>query len=182
MITCPQYQATLPDGAYHCQYCGLTFGAAPTGRMQSGRMSPSSPAAASKWRDVMPGAPRWALPVYYAIAAWWMLSGVWDILQVTALGEGSVGLFDMIVIAFGAITALIGLGLILRVDEIRDFVNILCFLQILFGLLGIVQGFLLAGGLGMLGIFVMVGSIIDVLTGFLMIYLLGETDTRARDI
>ena len=130
----------------------------------------------------MPGSPRWVLPVYYAIAVWWMLGGIWNVIQVTVFGEGGIGFFDWISIVFGGLTALIGFGLIMRWDDVRDVVNVLCFLRIIFGLFGIVQGFLLAGLLGVIGIFIMIGSIIDVLTGFLMIYLLGETETRARDI
>ena len=130
----------------------------------------------------MPGAPGWVLPAYYAIAAWWMLSAVWNILRATVLSKGGIDFIDGIGIFFSVISALIGLGLLLRVDSVRDVVNFFCFLRIIFGLFGIVQGFLFSGVLGMLGIMIMIASIIDVLTGALMIYLIGETDTSARDI
>ena len=180
MTKCPGCNATLPDGAFHCQFCGAQFGTTPRPARPAGRVQAA--ASPSRWGEAMPGSPRWVLPVYYAIAVWWMLGGIWNVIQVTVFGEGGIGFFDWISIVFGGLTALIGFGLIMRWDDVRDVVNVLCFLRIIFGLFGIVQGFLLAGLLGVIGIFIMIGSIIDVLTGFLMIYLLGETETRARDI
>jgi hypothetical protein len=128
----------------------------------------------------MSGAPRWAVPAYNAIVAWWILGGIWNVLQGTVFAsKEDANIFGIIIAIFGAITALVGLGLILRIDLVRGIVNILCFLRILGGIRGLIIGFFLSGPLGMLGIGMMIASIIDIGTGGFMIYLIGETETRA---
>src|SRR5437899_1950147 len=172
MIKCPGCQATLPDGALQCQFCGAQLAAPPVARGYARGQTRQSSA--------MPGAPSWVMPAYYGIALWWMLSGAWDILQATVwAGKDSGGFLDVLGILFGGITALVGLGLLLRIDVVRGIVNVLCFLQIVFGILGLITSFLLSGPLGMIGILGMIHSIVDIGTAGLMIYLIGETETRA---
>ena len=69
----------------------------------------------------MPGAPGWVLPTYYAIAAWWTLSGVWDILQSTVFAKEGLGFFGGITILIGAVTALADhLDVFLGGEKIRE--------------------------------------------------------------
>ena len=172
MVKCPNCQATLPDGAFQCQFCRTQLALPPGAARGYGRPSRQSAA--------MPGSPSWVMPAYYGIALWWMFSGVWDILHATLwAGKDSGGFLDILGIVFGGITALVGLGLLLRIDVVRGIVNVLCFLQILFGILGLITSFLLSGPFGMIGVLGMIHSIVDIGTAALMIYLIGETDTRA---
>ncbi|MBM3494480.1 MAG: hypothetical protein FJX72_09210 [Armatimonadetes bacterium] len=161
MVKCPGCSATLPDGAQVCQFCGRALGP-PSVRL--GRAPVGKPA------DVMPGAPAWVKPVYNLIAGYWILNGAWGVLSDTALagkdGPNFVGA------AFGALGALIGLGLLLRIDRIRGVVNFVCALQILFGILDVISAFLIGWPL------MMFLAMFQVFTAGLMIFLIGETDTH----
>jgi hypothetical protein len=166
MQQCSKCNATLPDFAKSCQFCGNTWSAPPpppgTGPSKIG-------AAVSSLR--------WVKPAYYGIAGWWVISGVLSVLEGAGVmgeagGLGVVGAF------FGAITALIGLGLILQVDAARGIVNVLCFLQIFFGLLDLVFLFFSPFIGGVWGIISVILTFIQIGLAGLMIFLIGETETR----
>lgn len=167
MVKCPKCQATLPDGAYVCQFCQTSFGTAPRvpGRPAIGAAGKSSIAA--------PGAPGWVVPFYYLIAAWWVVDGAQ--LAYQSLSGGLVATLGLVI---GVVSALVGLGLLLRIEAARGIVNVLCFLQILDGLLALV--FLLFSGIGGLwGAVSLIFTFIRIGFAGLMIYLIGETDSRA---
>ena len=175
MVKCPHCSATLPDGAFQCQFCGTQFAAAPAGT-QRGFTQP----AASRFNDAMPGAPKWVAPVYNLIAAWWIIDGVWTILRGTVLaGKDSGGFFTTVFMIIGGVTALVGIGLLLRIDVVRGIVNVLCLLQILDGALGLIMAFFMTSVFGIWGAIGMIMSAIRIAQAGLMIYLIGETDTRA---
>jgi hypothetical protein len=80
---------------------------------------------------------------------------------------------------FGAITALIGLGLILSVDAARGIVNVIAFLHIFFGLFSLVMLFLGGASFGLAALLMLFLTFLDIgLSGF-MIFLISETETRA---
>jgi hypothetical protein len=166
MQHCSKCNATLPDFAKSCQFCGNTWSAPP----------PAPGTKASKVGAAVSSL-KWVKPAYYAIAGWWVLSGVLTVL----VGAGVVGGSDntsIVDIVFGTITALIGLGLILQVDAARGVVNVLCFLQILFGLFGLAMLFLNPFVGGLWGVIAAVMAFIQIGLGGLMIFLIGETETR----
>ncbi|NLH99565.1 MAG: zinc ribbon domain-containing protein [Chthonomonadales bacterium] len=165
MTKCPGCNATLPDGAQRCQFCGRTLGP-PSVRL--------GPRPAGRSADTMPGAPAWVKPVYNLIAIYWVLNGAWGILSDTALA-GKDGP-NLVGAAFGALGALIGLGLLLRIEAVRGVVNFVCALQILFGLLDVLSAFLLGWVLGL------ILAIVQIATAGLMIFLIGETETRAPNL
>ena len=108
MTKCPKCNATLPDGSSSCQFCGNQWAGAP------GSVSRSSKTAYSE------GTPEWIWPAYYGISGWWILNGIYAILAATVFAPKSGGgVGSMIGLVIGAITALIGLGLILRVEAAR---------------------------------------------------------------
>jgi hypothetical protein len=162
---CPNCQATLPDFAKSCQFCGTAFAQPP----------PPPGTRASKVGSAV-NSLRWVKPAYYGIAGWWVLSGLLVVLEgLGVVGGGRLGVIDVL---FGAVTALIGLGLILQVDAARGVVNVLCFLQILFGLFGLAMLFLNPFVGGTWGVIAAVMTFIQIGLAGLMIFLIGETETR----
>jgi hypothetical protein len=168
MIKCPKCDASLPDGAGMCQFCQAVW--AP----QAGNRPAGRPVAGMQFNRPE----TWTSKAYYAVAAWWVISGVWSVLQATLFATkenpgSAVGL------VFGAITALVGIGLLLRVELVRNIVVFLAALNILLGLFGIAMTFLTPFVGGIWGAVVIVHEFIDIALNGLMIFLIGETDSHA---
>ena len=122
----------------------------------------------------MPGAPRWVKPAYNLIASYWILNGVWGIISDTVLA-GKDGP-NLVGAAMGALGALIGLGLLLRIEAVRGVVNFVCALQILFGILDVITAFILGSPL------MMILALVQIATAGLLIFLIGETETRGPNL
>jgi hypothetical protein len=170
MIQCPSCKATLPDGAGHCQFCGATFAATPPSR----RTDSDDP-------DLGGGdSPSWVWPAYYGISIWWILSGVWGIIQ-ELMSKNPGSFWSIVSMGISAVTALVGLGLILRVEQARGIVNVLCFLQILNGVFGLLGGFVMSFApiIGIFGAIAMIVSALDIVFAILMIFVIGETESLA---
>src|SRR5687768_5677167 len=104
MISCPKCNATLPDGAGHCQFCGTTFAA---GAPPSRRGMSEDPDYGGS------GSPKWVWPAYYIISVWWILSGIWGVIQ-GLLSKDPGSFFGIISMGISGLTALVGIGLIFR--------------------------------------------------------------------
>lgn len=89
------------------------------------------------------------------------------------------GGFAYVGIVFGAITALVAIGLMARIELVRGIVNILSFLRILSGALGLWGALMGSLFIGPLAILFAIFSAIDMASGLFMIYLIGETDKYA---
>ena len=125
------------------------------------------------------GQPKWVWPAYYSICAYFILTGLVGVIM-TAISisraKDGVGIFDYVSLVVGAITALIGIGLVAKVDFVRGIVNIFCWIQIVSSVLG-AASLLLAGLiLGPFAILMAFWRLIDAVTAGLMIFLIGETD------
>jgi vacuolar-type H+-ATPase subunit I/STV1 len=114
-------------------------------------------------------------PSTTSIAGWWILNGVWGIVE-SLLFTKSISIFGLV---FGAITALVGLRLILRVELARNIVNIICWLQILFGILGFLFAFTLSFAIPLLAAIAMIRAVIQVVLSLVMVFVIGETGPRA---
>lgn len=170
MKKCPGCNATLPDMATGCQFCGASFAPpVPAGR-GAGRLGGIV--------DYTGGRPSWVLPAYYGIAAWWVLSGLREVVSSTVVAHGEIGILTLLI---GGATALVGLGLLLRVEAVRGIVNVLCFIQILDGAMSLVIGVFMTGILGVWGAIGMIFSALQIALACLMIFLIGETDTKGPD-
>ncbi len=141
-------------------------------------MRPAYGRAAPASGFAMPGTPGWVLPAYYGISGWWFLNGVWTVLSTLISKNGASG-FGVIIVVIGGLTALVGLGLILRIDAVRGIVNVLCALNILFGAIGLITAFFMTGVFGIWAAIGMIRNAIQIAMAGLMIYLIGETDTHA---
>lgn len=133
--------------------------------------------------------PTWVWPAYYAMCALFIVEGGGDILQAflssheKILGQ-EIGLsaFSYIEMFFGGVTALIGIGLLVRIEVFRAIVNFVCALRILRGLAGLLGG--LGGTLlfGALGLVVVLMNLVTIATAAFMIYLIGETEKSAPNL
>lgn len=171
MVNCPQCNATLPPGSVHCQFCGASFGAAPPGR-------PGAPGARPTGHYAGRRGLEWVPIAYTLVSIWWIVDGGLSVARGLSTGSGSISL-GMI---FGALTALVGLGLLLKVEFVRGIVNFLSFFQILFGLFDVVVLFFLSPIVGIWGPIGMILAFIRVGVGGLMIFLIGETETRGPNL
>src|ERR1044072_8274901 len=106
MITCPKCNATLPDWAQTCQFCqtdvkAVTRPAAPVGAKPSLTNSLS---------------PSWVPGAYYALCAFFIIEGAYDIFEAFALTKQKVmgqtigwGFASYLGIAIGVFTAILGI-------------------------------------------------------------------------
>lgn len=163
MITCPGCNNSLPDWAKTCQFCGRDVSKVPR------------PAAA-------PAAPRYVRPVntwivtaYYAIAVWYIIGGLRSV--GTTLYESrqdGFGGFTGIGLIFGIATLLIGIGLLMKLEIIRNIVVFFAGLAIIFGVIGLffsIGGTLFTGWFGLL---MVVMTLLDIIANALLIYVIGE--------
>ena len=171
MINCPKCNATLPDWAAKCQFCGNTF-------------TPAPKRASANDEQETPGQSlnlKWVWPAYYGIAGWWIVSGLYDVISaLTSRHPGS--LFSTISIVFAVITLLVGVGLIARVELARGIVNVLCFLQILDGAFGMLGGFVFSFAIPVVGMIAMIMSLLKIALALAMVFVIGETESRAANI
>lgn len=188
MIQCSNCNQSLPDWAKSCQFCGNDVS------------SVQRPAAPGKpQRAPVSATPGWIWPVYYALCAYWVISGLGGAADsyrtaitpvkmemfgiketIEAPGFGSFGFILGITIATFKI--LVGIGLAARVEIARGIANFLAGLSILFGLIGLAGsavGTLVAGAFGVLMMFL---NVLDIVNGGLTIYLIGETEKHAPNI
>lgn len=123
------------------------------------------------------GKPGWVYPAYYTICGYYILSGLVGILAIVLNKKSDLtDPFSILFIAVGALSVLIGIGLLAKVEIIRGIVNFFSFVKILGALRGILGSFgmiLLSTGLG---IAYLIFNVIDLAAAVMMIYLIGETD------
>lgn len=182
VFECPGCKRQLIGSVTKCQFCGADVTKTPRPVVQ----------APQKAKIAAFETPKYVWGLYYALAGWWILGGIFSILQMidmhrraaakpTLLDDGSWGLVDMVLIGFAAISILVGLGLICRLRVIRQAVNILSGLKILFGVLALPGSFLMMSVLGPIGFVGLLSDIIDILTGIGTIWLLSETANNLWD-
>jgi hypothetical protein len=173
MTKCPHCQATLPDGAVRCQFCGTALVAPPPVRVPGhspGRMPTPGQ-----------GQPRWIWPAYYIIAGWWILSGLRTVLVFGSSPPMSVfgAIFWLLGMAVGLCALAGGVGLVFKMEWARGIVNVLCFILILSGTVRVVGLFLGGSEGGFWGGIAVLAAFLDMGLGLLMIYVFGETESRA---
>ena len=164
MITCPKCQSPLPDWATSCQFCGADVGKV------------ARPGAVPTQKRASVGGPaRWVWVTYYLIAGYWVVSGGLEILKTCTDRSGP----NWVVIVFAGVSALLGVGLICQVEEARGISHICAWLKMLDG-----AGWTVVGLWGilwspLLGIVLVIFGLLNVVTGGLMVYLIGETSRYA---
>ncbi len=167
MITCPKCNQSLPDWAQTCQFCG------------SALTNVARPKVEKERRSNLGAIPGWVWALYYIVCVYWIADGTFAILNSTQVFTFQGQKFestDYFGIFFGAVRILIGLGLVLRLEFIRAYVNFVCFLNILGGLLGGWAGIMLMAVNGLFGAILVITNGLQVIMSGLMIWLIGETD------
>ena len=163
VITCPNCKASLPDWSKSCQFCQ-----ADTSQVIRPKQDNSDPQAFET--------PTWTLSAYYAVSTLLLISGLVGIGTTLAGSQkDGLGLFDIISLVFDGVGALVGIGLLLRLEIVRGITNIICFFGILSGLRFILFG-LGATFISSWGLLVVIYGILKVCVYGFMIYLIGETD------
>jgi len=163
MIICPNCKAQLPDWAKACQFCQ-----ADTSQV----LRPKQDVPSAQTFET----PTWTLAAYYAVSGLILVDALANIGTTIARSQkDGVDMIGWIVIVFNSVSALMGLGLLLKIKLVRTIVNFMCFIAILDGLFGIAEG--LFGTLITTWSLVWVAlSILQVCVYGFMIYLIGETD------
>lgn len=185
MIACSSCRQSLPDWAQKCQFCGADVSkvARPI-------------AAAPRNRGPLVAQPSWIWPVYYALCAYWIVSGLGHAadthhVAVTPVKLEMFGVKETMaapgLTSFGAILGfsialfriVVGIGLAARLEFARGIANFLAGLSILFGVLGLagsLLGTLFAGPWGLVRALL---NTVDIVSGAMTIYLIGETEKNA---
>lgn len=167
MVECPKCRAQLPDWTQTCQFCGQD--------VRSVARPPSNAKPKAMYEP-----PAWVNFAYYAIAVYWIVSGLFRILS-------GLGVFDReaaspLLIIVGAIGIVFGVGLIARVEIVRGIVNFVCGLNIIFGLFslgGIILGSVFAGPIAILWV---IYQLIDIAQSAFLIFLIAETERNMPNV
>lgn len=197
MTRCPNCEKTIPHHVDQCMFCGCTVRATQGYVEKRTNVCPGCEMILKDTTEICPScgtnvmhlarstkevigfsysgkAPPFAWPLYYVISAYWVLSGIASIAlpMLTGFGGGS---------CFGIVQALLGIGLLLKVNRIRRWVNWICFAGLAFGLLSI--GFSLLALIvdGKLGFEVFAFGLMTVATNGLMIWVIGLTQDAFDD-
>lgn len=174
-ITCPNCKNSVPPAFQVCQFCGTSL---------TNVVRPKQGGAAGGKKKLFDydehnvdhfAKPKWIWPAYYSIAGYFILYAVVSSLRmlVTRKPDEDINVLLLIVNGLGVVK---GLGLILRIQFIRNGVVFLCGLSIIFALLGIPGTLAIAAAMGAAGLLFVIASVIDFMFNCLMIYLIGETE------
>ena len=176
MITCPKCANSLPDWSQFCQFCQADL---------KGIERPKADTKANPYAKYANYGPaKWIWPAYYAVSAYFVLSGLLSVLNGVMMlhvkkdsGAGdimqTVAIGTMII---GSIVALIGIGLIAKVEIVRGIVNVLCWIRIVGSSFSLLSSLLAGGFIGPIALLWAFLNVVDIATSALMIYLIGETD------
>lgn len=184
MIACSGCHATLPDWAQKCQFCGTDV------------TKVARPVVAAKKPTSLGTTPSWIWPVYYALCAYWVISGLGHAAQtyhtaVTPVKMEMFGVKETIeapgFASFGAILGfaiaafriVVGIGLAARLEFARGIANFLAGLSIIFGVLGLAGSLIGTMFAGPWGLLLALLNTVDIISGAMTIYLIGETEKNA---
>ena len=172
-MTCPTCQKQVIAGMATCQFCGSDLrGLAPTQKRSMFIDSDSYDPVHTG------GKPKWAVPAYYAVASYFVLSGLYGVLRLVLNHKAmdDLGMLAYAWIGFSALSILFGLGLLAKIEIIRGIVNFFCGLSLVLGILGLISSFGMIFALGGGGVLLLLRNVLDICMNAFMIYLIGETD------
>lgn len=201
IIQCPGCGQKVPDFSANCQFCGARLKGNPEIRQTQTIQCPSCDMILRDTTENCPGCgastihlarstrditgfsyggpvPPFAWPLYYVISAYWVLSGIAEIV-LSAISRDGIQLWSAVCPGF---QIFLGIGLLLRLEIIRGIVNVLCWFSILGGLLKVIGGILVMATIGAMAIPNVLFGLIQIITSALMIWVIGLTQTRMSDI
>lgn len=172
MIVCPNCKNTLPDWVTSCQFCQAD--------VRSVQRTPNKDDV-ERYSYKLPDKTLWS--IYYALCIFWLIGGAWDIYEGIPRPKGGeagmLGFGDMLSLAFGTFSVLVGLGLLLKIEIIRGIVNVISALNLLFGLIGLVTGIFALFTMAGLGYLLVAMNLLQVIVSGATIWIIGETQSRA---
>ncbi|CAN5406940.1 hypothetical protein BH11ARM1_BH11ARM1_12460 [soil metagenome] len=173
MVTCPKCSASLPDWTQTCQFCQTDVRLLPRGVTAKKNIQYYEPA-------------KWVKVAYNLISLYFVLSGALNVVAtINSTHEKFMGeeigftFGTYIAIAVSAVTILVGIGLLLKVEVARGIVNFICGMRIIFGLATGGITVITALAIGPFGVLLILLKAFDIITAGLMLYVIGETDTAA---
>lgn len=170
MNRCPRCQQVLPDWQDKCQFCGAQVLPAPgTGWGGQAGTQGSKPAP-------------WVWFAYYAVCGYFVISGLVGLWNYYFAQPGNRDPGSTISLGVGIITALGGLGLALRIEVVRGIANVLGFIKMIMGGLRILDMVMCGWLFGPSALIHIFWGALDIATGGLIIFLIGETDTRGSGV
>lgn len=175
MISCPKCNSSLPDWAQQCQFCGTE-----TSKV-------ARPVVQQKKVNYAYGTAPWVWWAYYGISGWFVFSGLVSIIksalelvsfnrQAAGTMFASFNVFFYVQMAIAGAAVVVGLGLILKSEMIRNIANWYFALMILSGLFGVLNSLSVMALLGTVGLLMLIQSGLNILLGGFMIYLIFETN------
>lgn len=170
-MKCPRCQNSVISGVATCQFCGEDLrGMAPT-QKRSVFVDPDSHEVVHTG-----GRPTWVVPLYYVIAGWFVVSGVIDIIQVLMNKKLDDAFLKILFLVLPSVRAILGLGLLAKIEFVRGIVNFVCGISLVLSILGLLGSFADILAFGGLGVLMLILNVFNICTYGLMIYLIGETD------
>ncbi len=123
--------------------------------------------------------------LYVVMSSAWLVLGIISITLVvfvspSAHKQSGPEVFGFISGAIAAFQVLLGIGLVARVDLVRGIVNVICWISIVIGLLGLLGDFTVMLFFGPVGFLLVLFDIIRVAINASMVWLVGETDAWVR--
>ncbi|GAB4118288.1 MAG: hypothetical protein Fur0036_02350 [Fimbriimonadaceae bacterium] len=198
MTKCPNCEKTIPHHVDQCMFCGCVVRATQGYVEKRTNVCPGCEMILKDTTEICPScgtnvmhlarstkevlgfsysgkAPPFAWPLYYVISGYWILAGIASIALPALMGAGVGGS------CWGIVQALLGVGLLLKVNRVRRIVNTICFIGLAFGLLMI--GFSLFALIvdGQFGFAVFANGLMTVVTNALMIWVIGLTQDAFDD-
>jgi len=175
MISCPQCKATLPDETTYCQFCRNNFAAGTAS--QAARRSQIEEDSGYTYPETQPLNLKWVKPVYYGIAAYWVINALFSIGRLVSFGAAG-SLFGAIFLVISLFSLLVGIGLLCKVELARNYVNFICWFNILGGACSLAGSFVLSifSFTSLYGILGMIFALLNLVLSVVMIFVIGETD------
>jgi tetratricopeptide (TPR) repeat protein len=117
-VPCPNCKAMVMEWAAVCPSCNYQIKAVVS------QFTGRGPAHTTQWQEV----------------AYYILAGLWCVLGAVTILGGVGKPFGEVLIAFGSLDIIIGLGLFTHNDIVQNIAKIIAYLNILFGGLGLIMG------------------------------------------
>jgi hypothetical protein len=171
-IKCPNCQQSVPAGFGTCQFCKASL----QGVVRPNHQRKNYFAYEDDHSTQYFGKPTWVKPAYTALCFYFIVSAVVGMVQVFSSFKGDLEPFKIMGIAIHAIGLVVGIGLLAKIEFIRNLVTFTSGIKIIFGLIGLPGAVLTAPTFGLMGIVYVILAVLDIATNALMIYLIGETD------
>jgi hypothetical protein len=148
-----------------CQFCGVDTSGVER-QVESPRERPGGYVA-----------PAWIWKLYNAVAAYWIVAGLFTAAAFSGVFGGRSSFFF---VAVGFFWAIVGVGLLARVELARGLANVLSFFKILLAIWGIVQLIVFPFSSGPSALISLILCALDIVSAGLLIFLIGETESHAR--